>query len=42
MEKKLYSVPEIHVVNLEYDVITSSYTENEEYTGPEIDGGLVG
>lgn len=44
MERKLYSVPEIEIVYLEDDVITSSgYTEDEEYTGlPEVGEDLFG
>ena len=37
MEKKSYSVPEVEVMSLKIDIITSSYTEKEEWDSmPEI------
>jgi len=36
MEKKSYSVPEVEVSVFECDIITSSYTEGEEWTAPEL------
>ena len=43
MKKKKYSVPEIEVLYLEYDVITSSgYTEDENWTGDDMGDDLFG
>ena len=36
MEKKSYSVPEVEILILNYDIITSSFTDDEEWLGPEV------
>ena len=43
MQNKSYTAPEIKITHINADVITDSYIEDEEWTGPEIgfsaDGG---
>ena len=36
MEKQSYSVPEVEILLIENDIITNSFTEDEEWTGPDI------
>ena len=43
MEKKQYILPSIAVIYNDIDIITQSYIEDEEWTGPEmmLDEGWV-
>ena len=36
MEKKIYGEPEIKISSIVCDIITQSYVEDEEWTGPEV------
>ena len=36
MEKKIYYQPEIKVSSIVCDIITQSYVEDEEWTGPNV------